>query len=135
MRSIIIPSDVTRPIMAVWVAHDDLDEQLVDITRLVGGFERVKVGDWRTREQFGTPEYWVTMVVDDNSQVKGLPENLRASILYGAPIHGHGIYGDALLLGEHYGPEGPEFTTLPPGFDDAHRWRDWFIQAALDLTT
>ena len=58
---------------------------------LLGGmFERARLS-----EDYG-------ILVDESGRLKGLPENKIASLLYGTPIHGAPIVGDAFVCSEVY---------------------------------
>ena len=42
------------------------------------------------------------ILVDESGRLKGLPENKIAGLLYGTPIHGAPIVGDAFVCSEDY---------------------------------
>lgn len=80
-----------------------------DIQKVVGGyFETVRTT--RMADFFHDP--YIIMLVDEEGIIKGLPQNLVGSILYGTQTHGVPLVGDlifARLCGEDIvAPEDPE---------------------------
>lgn len=69
---------------------------------------------------------YVVMIVDESGLIKNRPDNLAASYLYGADIHGCMIVGD-VLFGIQRGPE-----ILPP--DNAEAMKDLLMQKFPDLS-
>lgn len=52
------------------------------------------------------------MIVDEEGKLKSNFINLRASWLYGSDEHGDPIVGEAMILKEIYGDEGPECAGM-----------------------
>ena len=60
------------------------------------------------RSRFGN----VHMLVDESGLYHDLAVNTKASILYGARVHGCPIVGNVLFVGEQMTPDGPDFAGL-----------------------
>ena len=54
----------------------------------------------------------VSMLIDEEGRLKGLPVNMVASWLYGTDVHGCPIVGDVLIVGEYYSVDGISFCGL-----------------------
>lgn len=63
-------------------------------------------------ERIADGRNWFVMIVNEEGIRQGLPENVRASLLYGFRDHGGRIYGDAWVIGEGYTEDGPDFVEL-----------------------
>lgn len=74
----------------------------------------------KTQRMYDLFKDCVVMIVDESGHIKNRPDNLAASYLYGADIHGYTIAGD-VLFGIQKGPE-----ILPP--DDAEAIKNIMMQ-------
>ena len=74
----------------------------------------------KTRRMYDLFKDYVVMIVDESGLIKNRPDNLAASYLYGADVHGCTIAGD-VLFGIQKGPE-----ILPP--DDADAMKRLLMQ-------
>lgn len=54
----------------------------------------------------------IVMIVDESGHIKGRPDNMVASILYGVDIHGYAIAGD-VIFAVRRGPD--DLTPENPG--------------------
>lgn len=110
ITAIKIPIDPEEQMTEVKLENQN-DYFLHAIQKEVGGWiERVVIGNIKKEP----PERYngIAMYVDEEGMLKGKLPNPRATILYGGPLHGGIIYGDALLVCELVGEEGPELGTL-----------------------
>lgn len=95
------------------------------------GIERIPIGVWAVRRRFSN----MVMVVDEDGGPKSLPMNHRASYIYGQPVHGTPIRGNAILIGEAVQRKIDEdgdsymerdFADLPSAFS-AERISRWVV--------
>lgn len=100
-KTILVPQDSKLPIKEVNVNIGSY-EGMAKILNC-DYVERVRIGNWKTRKLFTAPnDVAVFMYVDETGRYKEENTvNERASTLYGFPIHGETIVGDALLVAEN----------------------------------
>lgn len=79
----------------------------------------------KTQRMYDLFKDYVVMIVDESGLIKNRSDNLTASYLYGADIHGCMIAGD-VLFGIQKGPE-----ILPS--DDAEAMKGFLMQKFPDL--
>jgi hypothetical protein len=79
----------------------------------------------KTQRMYDLFKDYVVMIVDESGLIKNRLDNLTASYLYGADIHGCMIAGD-VLFGIQKGPE-----ILPP--DDAEAMKGFLMQKFPDI--
>jgi hypothetical protein len=90
-RMIKVPADDKQALVDMqWSTLENLQAE-------VGGYVRPTViGDPVTRQGF----FDVRMLVDEDGSFKAeLPYNRRASYIYGEPVHGQQLVGDAVIVG------------------------------------
>lgn len=126
---IIIPADTNLP-MEKRRIPDDLEA----VRKIVGGYvEHVRIGDVTTSPP--TAFEGVGMFVDEDGIAHGQSQNDRAAILYGVTVHGQGIYGTAVLIGEASDPEeGRVFVNLPEKYSSVAFWINHCINVVAQVT-
>lgn len=108
-RLIFIPSDISKDVEELQFDSTPSDfgafsRELTEKTALCY-IERVHTG---TITALGNGYEHISMIIDEDGHQKRLPVNARACLFYGGMI-----VGPAVLIGEEYGPEGPDFCSLP----------------------
>ena len=129
MKALKIPADNTQAMFIMDIKTDKFTPLYQPLAKVLGCtyIEPVTIGNWKTRDRFDT----MKLIVDDAGALKSLPRNERASVLYGYPVHGASIYGDALVVGQGYFEDGPDICGLEKvshDFDinDLGEWRTLF---------
>jgi len=103
-----IPADVSQEMEVIDIGNMGWREAAQSIG--ADYIEQVRIGDCLNQRGWDH----MRMLVDETGRLKSLPYNRRGSILYGEPLHGQFIAGDAIIVGElllNY-EDGPEWVGL-----------------------
>lgn len=108
-RVIVIPT--SGPMRATHVSKLDLDTIRRDLFEDEAYLESVRARGFQHMHDEGNRRI-ISLLVDEDGLNKGLPVNERASLLYGAHVHGHMVVGLAVVVCEvqEMTEEGPDWV-------------------------